>query len=1021
MIKYLYLFVFILNFLVASKCYSISYPEFVSIDEILKDKEVAKSYYEYLRFRFRNGDLDETIFIEDSSLKGPRLSVSSYDDMVATVRAYVEKYPEEKARLAEISQYNPIRIEKNGMVTRLTSEQLNSWKEIGTELGKISEKVNSLGFLKEYGSSELESISKFFSKELGIPFDNIVETFDAKSTKHLDALIISLQKQFNKKRNSQLLQDIADVLLTNESRVGRLDRLIYDKSIPPYAKYMALEDIEKSAKDQGRRLSVTGKVTDNLLSQSSMKEVPRTNLFRKGTALIPMTRMEAIFKGIGPGECVRSSCNRYIDAFYKDALHFKIAKGGEETGYVAVYKVKEKGGKRKFWFVETIQSPMQDSRAGSASNVRSILKELQQLAAKDDSLLVLPAKSYNSYNFKEVVAQLDNIPETKSGQKVTTELRHTDTIEQFDKFNKTGLSDLDQRIASASGYKKTITTNGLTFNQGSAIVVGSLLDQPDWILEKTPLLWEGKEVAHIDESFKLDPLKRADLVMKNSSSVAAKINLLSLVSSLKNKGQSDIAAEVMKKAYRQLPDEIQGLNFDEQYKYVKKQIEKVSMKASKALELKEELFLKASSWDDYMKIMELGDKTSSREFANFISSTINKFAHEASDTDLLKIYADNLRYMPDSNADFELTRGVGTHLKENDSFIQFVKYMRGEGISGSFTGDDLRNTYIAENWDRFFPNESNWTKRLEFAEFLFPRLGNRADYHVRFGMFDKVTELYQIEEIMKIQKLWKQLGKNRKIIFSSKIGDAIKNFFENRSIKDFVHGNNDLKLLEKYLMPGDKNKVYTSLIKKIKTIEDLTLLMKVGAIDERYLVHLLKEDIPDDLREKVSKIVANSLKENGMIKLKKYGGESVLHGYSIEDVKELEKIAKNKGFSAFHHYFDLSFNPNSINANDAKHFVLTIEFIQGLEISDQEQILNKLKDSRSYVLNELVPEHRELHSTLDKWERNLASNNIETEILDKRFKSGLTVRAVEGLSATKSRIKNCMSEVLSKLTSSTAK
>ena len=489
-----------------------SFPFLVTIEDLLHDPVLAQLYYNDLKIRFRNNNFEEILFLEDSQARSARLTNADYNNTLRTLKAFFAKYPDELAKMQDVANQRPFAVNTDGSVRLPTDGNLESWKVINERFSQLSDSYTNLSFLNDLDEASTQKVLKDLEAALSLTEAKLESSFSIFNQSHQKALFEALKKQFNRKRNPQIKKIISNTLIVTSSGPARLER-IQNTSMPPHLSYYTYEDIEKAAIKEGRELNLPGVIVDNLRQNSSFQDIPSDNLFKKGTTVVPMSRGEGVFKGVGPGECVRSSCNRYFDAFFEDSHHLKILKDGKETGYIGIYKVKDKATGVKYWYIETIQSPLLVDDKSGTNKVRGIIKHLQQMAMFDDSLLVLPSTSYNSWNYKEVIGALADIPETATGEIIEAEFRSESSMDKFRNFEISELSEFDQVIARNSGYSGNVLTNGFVFNEGKLTVVGALFDQPDWYLLAFDELKENGSVDKNDKDAKLSLEKRLNFLM----------------------------------------------------------------------------------------------------------------------------------------------------------------------------------------------------------------------------------------------------------------------------------------------------------------------------------------------------------------------------------------------------------------------------------------------------------------------------------------------------------------------------
>ena len=553
---------------------AVTYPDLLTVDDILTNPEIADAYYALLKLRFRNGNFDEMLFLDDPSAASPRLSKLAYDQMLTTLRTYLSKHPSDLELLRRLPRGDaPFSIESGRTVTP-SKHEIAEWSKIGEMLAGI-QSAND-------GSS-----------------------------------IEDLMRSFLGTKNEQTLSKMAAALICRVSDGIDLDLL---KRSPPTHQYLVLESLERKARRAGQEANLPGKILDEFRKYSPFISIPRTDIFGKGTTVLPMSRLEAIFKGVGPGECVRTACHRYFDSLFDDAIHYRILIDGEESGHISILKTHESN--RKYWFIESIQSPGlvkdQDPR-----KIRSLIRHLQQVAIQEGAELAIPSSSFNSYNFKEIPAALVTFPETHSNRSLLLEMDggHA-SLDRFRTYSSQAFSAIDQEIVRGAGYTGTDLTNGFEFNSHRAVPVLPLVDQPDWYLIAADDLQKKPGFPpRINFSAKLTDEARGVIFARVTGGIPAKEYLFKLRQEALVSGDKGRAKRLARRLYNGIPEGLWDASFEEQLKFVKYRIDHIRQKAEYAQTLKDELYLRAETPNQYMQILDLGDRGDGREFSRFISST----------------------------------------------------------------------------------------------------------------------------------------------------------------------------------------------------------------------------------------------------------------------------------------------------------------------------------------------------------------------------------------------------------------
>jgi hypothetical protein len=917
--------------------HAVSIPTLLTIPEILHDSKKAELFYSALKARFKNSDFNETLFRDNASAKSPRFSHEMYLNTLGTLRSFLERNPDELLKLNEFPPVAPFRISPNGYVEVLEETIQKSWSVIGSRLSQLTKEPT-----KTISSNEEQN-------------------------KFLRTLLTTYMQT----KDQEVLKSMADALIVFEVShefVAKLNSI----PLPSFAQYLILEEIERNAIKRGRELRLPGKLLDSLLAHSSLGDIPRSNFFRKGTTILPMSRSDALFKGVGPGECVRAACNRYLDALFPDAFHMRILKDGKETGFIGIYKTIYPAKKIKGWFVETIQTPFLFDQASGGKVMRSLMKYLQQLALFDDSIITLPASTFNSYIHLDVLAELQSLPEATSRGKIKTEFQNENSIAKYKKFTSSDLSETDQMIARRSGYGKTVLTNGFTFNRGTVVPLGVFLDQPDWIVRKSYQILNGSETTAVQLDLKLDPIVRARLLRDLNSGYMVKKFYFELMKSFLQEGKTAEAELIEVEVYKKLPKKLRDASFEQQFEYVKDRVARVMQSASHAQALKDEVMLKASSWQDYQKIVQLED-IGSDHYVPFLLSTFDLFSSEASEDELLKLYGFALRHMHDDQFDLQLTRKIGGRLKSSRAFVELVKMMNGEGVQGAFADDNLRDLYIAENWDRFFPAEESWTARKKFAEEILDRVHNGADLQIRRGLFKFAKDLAEMAAYLSISKLLKGLDDEETLILSRLVTDSAKDKIENANPADLITRNYNPDLLSKWVFPSDLEDIRSAFL-QVETEDQLHELLRSNHIHFRDVLKIVGSHHRESLQKQAADLVRQNFLDDSFFSFDGDKALSALASYKPAELEELVAQTRKMSFIDRLKVSAVTHGSNVLPLHEAAGLRRYIKVIQTLDTESQRQAFEKLMKHSRVIVGELLPEHRALLEDLHQWGTDLEKN-----------------------------------------------
>ena len=937
-----------------------SFPELITIEEIVKDKELAQHYYNSLQTRFKNGNFDDILFAHHATARGRRFTQEDYENMLRTLNAFVNSNPDEIQRFREIAPIQPFKIQNSNIET-ISEAQSNSWNSITTKLQQISHTPEN--FLNNYDS---ESAKKILAD---IKVVKSGSRLDFTSRLDQENVIQSLVKHYARKKDQQTLKLIADLLIQFEAAT-RMDKF-KSWGLPGYLQYSVLEDIEKNAIRTGKNLGVPGKLLDSLLALSSLgTSVEKSNFFRKGTTFVPMSRFEATFKGIGPGECVRASCGRYFDSLMDDSFHIKILKDGKETGYIGIIKTVIPKTNNKVWFIETIQSPFLSDSSQSSKMMRGLLRHLQQQAILDNSLLAIPSFNFNTFNYKEVPAELKAVPEVTSNSTYEVDFQNSDRIIKLNNFFKSSSADFDQRVAKNSGYKSNHLINGIFMNNGKVTILDPLMDQPDWFIQRSYDLLTNKSLGPIDYNFKLPPLERAQLVIKIDTGFAAKEHLYQLAQNQFAIGKIKEAEEIFESAYEAIPENLRRASFKEQFDYVENRVKTVRQTYEFAQKLKDELMFKAKSWEEYKLIIELGDK-GSEVFTPFILSTLDRFSADASSDEMFQIFKSNLKLLLTAEDDYEFARLVVKRLNKPEEFINLLTIAAGDVRgAGSFADKSMIYSLIIENWERFHPKDAPWEQRRDFAEKILLRSNNATDLKIRQRLLRQATSFSEIFDLSQIANPGGFKGDDFKE-FSSFLSDAIHEVAKIKSVDELLADKDKIRSIANTLSSEDKKLVNNSLLKKVRTLKEAQSFLGREAIPQEYFQTLFDSENLS-LEDKVS-----------LRRIQKPFSETTIIDTIAADTDAYDSILDE------HIKLNAQFN-NRVQVPTIKEAVIFENHLKKIMLQPlglQKLYLETLsKTPQSYSLVSQVPHHASLIDTLNAWNISLKLQGIEaTEILAKRF------------------------------------
>lgn len=732
---------FLLSFMIFSlPTFSQTIPSLFYYSDFVRGQRSSDELLSTVVERFKRTNINEILFPERPALTAARYSKSYFDYTLLVLSNMSQKTPNILNAMAQKPNIPLYQIFSDGTAFQIPASISDQWQKIPNHLNQIySERPRTETEVKELANAFMQN----------------------KSIENLEKIQRGL---------------LGLVLQKND-----IEHLLSDKFLLPQDYRLILKTLLKKVATKSKELKLPGKVTDTLPEFAQKIGLARFGDERKGILITPMSRFEAIFKGVGPGECVRSCSYRYMDAFLNDALHFKIIRDDDEVAYIGIYKTKILKSKKQIWFIETIQGPTLSDPKVRTEYVKGIISFLQREALKHDALVGVPAQSDNSFNFKEVIAEISTRPEYINGESVALELTTANETSNMLQLIQSTKSDLDSKIKNAAGYPFENLINGFVFNGGRAIVLRPQPGQPDWVWKKTSDLTQENPTTS-SENITLSIDEKIGIVSKFYNGYAqAKILYDQLATTTSSSDK-----ELLKRSiFTETPIEVAESDYETQFSYVANQIANVRQSFERAQRLKTELSLKAHSLSDWIKILNLGD-TKKELIERFILESLVHLEHyDTRDFNWIEFYKKTMTLIKTPSAEHYFARVIARNLNTAKDYKELVAIMSGQIKEiGPGIDKEKKRKVIADTWEHFFPANEPLSDQLEFLSVILKELGDNQDLAVRKKFMFKQKNLDLLPSINSIA-ISEQTTSYFKEQMSVVNSDIIKSFAKKLDPREF--------------------------------------------------------------------------------------------------------------------------------------------------------------------------------------------------------------------------------------------
>lgn len=364
MIKRFILPTFIFSLLLWNHCFAQSFPGLLFPEDVypLENSETSitnKHFFSYLAEKY-SPKLSDILF-EDwpalTALHKPRLTPSDLEEMTAVITEYLQNNPDELNLLNSRHNHAYGFFIQDGNLIELSGYDAN--QKLKNYLTGLKNKYQASDFTESFQKFKQYLIDKKQKKESSFSIKNFREhAFYESNRIYIDRLLNYYEK------------------------VGKIPL-----GVEQYISYYMLKTARSYFESDNKPGGLKGKIAAEELNSEIGPNLGYKNL-NDGLAFIPMSKMDALYRGIAPGECVRFLEQRYLTALRNDVLHFSVLHKGLEIGYIELTRRNFEG--TKLLTIETIMAPIENkSKLNNFDLTLLVLDQFQKIAKQEQRLLLI--------------------------------------------------------------------------------------------------------------------------------------------------------------------------------------------------------------------------------------------------------------------------------------------------------------------------------------------------------------------------------------------------------------------------------------------------------------------------------------------------------------------------------------------------------------------------------------------------------------------------------------------------------
>ena len=455
---------------------------FFTLEQLATDPELQKLHYQALQNRFANGDFDEILF-PDSSAKGPRLELEHHKLMLQAIQKFSlsQNYFKPEEFFSQRPNYAAFTLQRN-QGTVITTEFQFPETGLGFWLNRMKASFMQGEALRKMSEESRTEFVRLVSKRL--PRVNSIFDFKTKNLMSdsvlLENSLNAFMTLFKKDKSPQLLESAAILVMAKWFQENKILENDFDFTKLSNTELNLLKlRLQSEIVPILKRTQIPSKLANNFFAMAGFKESATSPFPKDQVVLLPMTKWEAMFKGIGPGECIRASANRFFDAFYPFSQAFSILKDGKELGYIGIYKIQEQGGSKNFWYIDTLQTPGLATDNGDYSLLDSVMDQIERFALREGATLAMADHEWNGTNYKENIPRLHargtlgevkvGFPDSEVLKGIFEFVAHEDQKHHQDIMTRSGYKDNSNQMYDTllrNGYKVRVLEPSARLSEG---------------------------------------------------------------------------------------------------------------------------------------------------------------------------------------------------------------------------------------------------------------------------------------------------------------------------------------------------------------------------------------------------------------------------------------------------------------------------------------------------------------------------------------------------------------------------
>lgn len=727
-----------------------AFASLYTFDQLKSEPALEEIHFELLKQRFANNDFAEILF-PNSNARGPRLERVHHKLMFDAIIRFLSQSStiNPDAYLSERPALDPFSVTYSDGVAKVSQLSFDH-SRFGAFLDDQKQIFNSNGYLSILSPGARDQLVRIVARRNS----NVTSIFNL-SANHLLAnpelfktMLIATRDMFSYEKSDATLKSAANLAIAYWMQSNHLisGKKSFD-SLSPIDQLFLKSSFQSAARGLISQFEMPGKLRNNFFKYAGF-DANELSISSRGIYVVPMSRWEHMFKGIGPGECIRTSCNRFFDALYPDALGFSIIKDGKEIGYIGIYKVREKTGPLKLWYIDTFQSPGLVSETGSHKILDEILASLERYALDDGALLAVASKDWNSINYKENASVLQT-----RGVLDTIEVGYfaSPVFDEIYKFISADEQAHHQKIMSMSGYTKEskMMYDSLYRNEYKVRILEPSRNLSDFDLARAASIL-GKKMATSSLALRNPLIRRIEnlrLFGQNAPGIRFRIYETFKNARLFFSNSSAGRMEINRSLFPYLSKNIPQFNFD----LPLTSVDLTTNSPEDRQRILMELVLLSENFEHSLQLInEHGNK--SHEFAQIAVEFIIPLLEDRGFKDWNSLFSTILGQGIDNEVDLSFAYEISERIESQEEFLKFAKIATGQ-MGPAYVGDyDRLDALILARFQNFLSRYPDFDSQSNCTGAVIDCLKGRANIKARRLLFNKAQTIEQVVTVAKLLK-----------------------------------------------------------------------------------------------------------------------------------------------------------------------------------------------------------------------------------------------------------------------------